>query len=132
MDDFSERSSQSLNSAQCLIGNAFYPSTLNRAYYAALQYILYILMDKQNVSRNSIFSREENEGKGSHVRAYNLICEQLEHKHWGDYKGFQRTFLELKKSRNSADYFSNLIKREDCINSIKKANSIIEILKRHF
>lgn len=133
MDKFLEKSTQSLNSADALIKQQYYSSTVNRAYYGYLQYIMHILFEKLKQDKEQ-FYRDVQWGKdgGTHVRASNLICtivyNNLTHK---EYKWFQNTIKELKKKRKIADYYDSVITSDDGYQSISWAKDLISCVKQN-
>ncbi|MEO6404542.1 MAG: HEPN domain-containing protein [Ferruginibacter sp.] len=132
MADFSEKSIQSLDSARYLVKQHFYSSTVNRAYYACFQYIMYVLIKKLNRDEKMFHIEAKNSPNGTHTWACKVIGIDLAKKSYNDYKWFQKEIVELREKRVLADYHSAVITPEEGNVSITKAESIINVLKGNF
>lgn len=134
MNQFLEKSTQSLNSANILIKQHYYSSTINRAYYGYLQFLMHILFEKLKQDKEQ-FYRDVQDGKdgGTHVKASNLICRLLYKKvSPKEYKWFQSTIKELKKKRVTADYHDSVISADEGYDCIRWATDLITCVKLNF
>ncbi|HTB51894.1 MAG TPA: HEPN domain-containing protein [Ferruginibacter sp.] len=134
MSTFLEKSNQSLESANLLAKEKLYSSTVNRAYYASLQFVLHILI-KTGDDKDEIANQCKLEKKGTHIIVLNRIKRKVYKLRKYDtqyFKWFQNALPELKEDRNIADYTDNVLVLEDAHNSIEKAKSIIEFLNVTF
>ncbi len=130
---FLEKATQSLESAKCLVKQSYYSSTVNRSYYACLQYILHVLFEKIKMDQTG-FEQDlkQKQHIGTHSYATKIIGNELARKDISDYKWFQKQFPELKEKRITADYHSVVISADEGNASILRAETIINLLKKHF
>jgi uncharacterized protein (UPF0332 family) len=132
MNKFLEKSTQSLNSADILIKQQYYSSTVNRAYYGYFQFLMHILFEKLKKDKEQFYLDVQAGKEGSHVRASNLICTLLCNKISSkEYKWFQKTIKELKKNRVTADYHDSIITPDEGSQSIKWANDLIKCVEQN-
>lgn len=132
MSQFLEKSNESLSSADILIKQQYYSSTVNRAYYGYFQFLMHTLFYKLEQDREQFDIASNKNNEGSHVRASNLILVLIQTKVTNSkYKWFQATIKELKKKRNFADYSDIEITPDDGTNSIKWANALIDCVEQN-
>lgn len=124
-----EKSIQSMLTAKLLLQNNHYPSTVNRAYYSCLQFILHILIEKLGHTHEYIDSMP---GSGTHGKAQYLLSLTLIKKDKDDYKWFQAKFPAFKKGRVIADYHSAPLDQGIGHDAINTANLIIDTLKKYY
>lgn len=132
MSNFLEKANQSLDSAKFLFKQNYYSSTVNRSYYACFQYLMYILFDKLNKDQAEFYTEVRQRPNGTHSWASKLISIELAKKDDEDYKWFQKEIPEFREKRVEADYYPTVISQSDGTNSITKAETIINLLKKHF
>ena len=133
MSTFLEKSNQSLNSAQILVKNNFYPSTVNRAYYGCIQYLLHILFEKLQYDKVKFYQDVRTQKDGTHGWASKLIeIEMAKKPDKSDYKWFQVKIKEFKKERVAADYYIDIVGQERGVNSINTAKTIINVINKNF
>ena len=133
MSTFLEKSTQSLNSAQILVNNSFYPSTVNRAYYACIQYLLHVLFEKLKYDKTKFYQDVRTQKDGTHGWASKLIeIEMAKMQDKEDYKWFQVKIKEFKKERVAADYYIDIVGQERGLKSIGTAKSIINVINKNF
>lgn len=132
MESFLDKSKESLNSADILIKQQYYASTVNRAYYGYFQFLMYTLFEKLNKDKTQ-FDVAANENKeSSHVRASNLIIVLIHNKLTSKkFKWFQSAIKELKQKRVSADYHNIATSPEESARCIEWANELIECVKEN-
>jgi len=129
-----EKSNQSMLAAEKLKSEHFFASTVNRAYYSCMQYILHILTEKLTYPVEEILQTN----MGTHVQAQKLLTNSLyqickdDREKYIDYKWFQSKFPELKLARVKADYNSADISQDEGHEAIRKANDLITVLKKHY
>lgn len=124
-----EKSMQSMLTAEMLIREQHYSSTVNRAYFACLQYILHILIEKLGHTYQDLKNQPRN---GTHSQAQYLLEMTLVSKDKKDYKWFQEKFPAFKEDRVLADYYGDALNQDFGYQAINKANSIINVLKKHY
>ena len=128
-----EKSKQSLKVAKLSFDNNYYPSTVNRSYYACLQLMLHILFNKLNKDREEFYNEvRHNPNGGTHIWASKLIGIELIKKDKDDYKWFQKNIPEFREKRVLADYYEDTISYDDGDFSIKRAESVINLLNKNF
>lgn len=132
MGEFAEKSNQSLKSAELLVKQHYYSSTVNRSYYACLQFMLYVLFEKLKYDKAQFYNEVRQGKDGTHGWASKLIGNELCRKSRTDYKWFQQAYPEFKKLRVTADYYEDRITPNQGYESIKTAESIINCIKQHF
>jgi len=133
MSQFLEKSEQSVASARLLFDNHYYPSTVNRSYYACLRRMMHILFGQLKVSHGTFQQDVQRKiSGGTHVVAAKLIGLALARTNKRDYEWFQRAFPELKQKRIHADYYPGVVSQEDGNDAMRQAISIIRILKSNF
>ncbi|MEJ7682252.1 MAG: hypothetical protein WKG06_31265 [Segetibacter sp.] len=118
--------------AEMLIKHSHYSSTVNRAYYSCLQYILHILFEKLGYTHADLSKTPRD---GTHSQAQYLLEMSLVRKvgsNKSDYKWFQEKFPEFKQDRVIADYYSDALNQEKGYNAINTATSIMNTLKKYY
>ena len=132
MESFLIKSNDSLNSADILIKQQYYASTVNRAYYGYFQFLMHTLFEKLNKDRSQFDEYASINNEGSHVRASNLILVLIQKKLTSkQYKWFQATIKELKQKRVNADYYNIAITSDDGVTSIKWATELIKCVQEN-
>jgi hypothetical protein len=132
MESFLDKSNESLSSADILIKQEYYASTVNRAYYGYFQFLMHTLFEKLNKDRAQFELAANDSKEGSHVRASNLIIVLIQRKLTSQkYKWFQITIKELKQKRINADYYNIATTLYDGATCIKWANELIECVQEN-
>ena len=134
MSEFKSKSDYNFNAAKLLMrDHQLYAPSIHCAYYSCIQYMLHIIyfkspnkvqIDYENLVRND---------NSSHKQAIKIIQLELIDKNKNDdYKRFQKTILELKKSREESDYTRTQITQGKSSHSILLAESILNLLSINF
>ena len=129
-----EKSNQSMIAAEKLKTERLFASTVNRAYYSCLQYIYHILTEKLTHTPEEI----NQHSSGSHVQAQKLLLNSLyqicksDRDNYKDYQWFQSKLPELKLARVKADYYTDATSPDDGHDAMRKANDLINVLKKHY
>lgn len=132
MESFLYKSKESLNSANLLIQQQYYESTVNRAYYSYFQFLLHTLFEKLNKDKVQFDIDANKNNEGSHVRASNLIVVLIERNITSKkYKWFQNTIKELKQKRVIADYQNQATTPEDSAACIEWAKELIKCVEEN-
>lgn len=126
---FLEKSKQSLLAAKALNQQSYYNDCVSRAYYSCLQYIIHILVEKLELSREDI---ELVSRHGTHNKAQYLIELELIKKNRKDYIWFQSKFPELKKLRVDSDYFNIPCNISIGSDAISRSETLQQLLKTNF
>ena len=124
-----EKSKQSMITAELLVKQSLYSSTVNRAYYSCLQFILHILIEKLGHSQEDI---NKAPGSGTHSKAQYLLGLTLVKKNKSDYRWFQEKFPAFKQDRVIADYHPDPLDLNFGYEAITKAKAIINTLNKHY
>jgi uncharacterized protein (UPF0332 family) len=132
MYNFLEKSEQSLESANILVKQSFHSSTVNRAYYACIQFLMHTLFTKLKYDKNQFYVDVRNSSDGTHGWASKLIGIELAKIDMDDFKWFQRTIKEFKKVRVQADYHETVISHQQGYDSITTAKTVINTVKKNF
>lgn len=131
MSSFADKSQQSLTSAEMLLKNNFYPSSVNRSYYAFHQFVLHILFNKLKNDKAEFETDVLHQG-GTNKLAWNKVSIEFIKRNRDDYRWMQSKVQELKLARVNADYTETVIHQEDAHNVYGITNSMINSLKRTF
>ena len=111
----------------------YYDPSIHCAYYACIQYMMYLIFEKLKITTLEQFDADRrNNREGSHVRAEKLVSEEVARKDLKEYKWLKKTFPELKKLREDADYKNIVAGVDQSDDAIKKSESIIITLKQMF
>lgn len=118
-----------LYSAQCLINNQRYTSSIHCSYYAVLQYMKYMLA---NTSNNPIDYTAQNNhiGESSHDYIFDEICNRISNP--SNERRFKQFFKNLKKDRVEADYSIRNFSCEESLDCKQNADALITQLKTVF
>ena len=135
MSTFIEKSTQSINSAETLVKEHYYASTVNRAYYSYLQFLMHILFEQLKLDKIKFYKDVQfgNAG-GTHIMASNLVCKELVSAKKisnSDYKWFQKTIKEFKQKRNLADYYNDVISQSEGLQSINWSKDLINCIRQN-
>ncbi|MFB6454116.1 hypothetical protein ACE38W_02505 [Chitinophaga sp. Hz27] len=128
--NYEEKAKQNLRDSVSLIHSQGYSSSINRSYYSCLQTIFHILFTKKKYEKKQFVADTKNNQKGSHVQAALLIGIELAKINLEDYYWFKRHFSDLKKLREKADYSEDLIDQEEVYQALRKAESIIKLIRK--
>lgn len=133
MANFQGKSTVYLQSASVLKDkHQYYDASIQCSYYCCVQFMLYIVFEKLDISKEQFEADRRNNKDGTHGWASKLIGFEIIKKDKNEYKWFQKEFPELKALRENAAYsdvFSNIDKSED---AYKKADQIVNTLKKLF
>ncbi|MDI9364719.1 MAG: HEPN domain-containing protein [Flavobacterium sp.] len=134
MSHLKEKYNESVKLAISLQKSYDYSASINRAYYACLQFMLHTLFNKKNdpYNKEHFYSGALVAEKSTHKQAFNLITTDLAKIHKPDFRWFQQHFQELKKLRTSADYHDEKATSENADIAIKKSEALVNILKNNF
>jgi uncharacterized protein (UPF0332 family) len=128
----SEKANQSLKSANILVKEHLYSSTVNRSYYACFQYLMHILFVKLKKDPTEFYGEVMNGKNGTHSWASKLISIELAKKDLDDYKWYQKEIPAIREKRVQADYHATVITSPEAYESIGKAEAIMNLLAKHF
>ncbi|TAE11813.1 MAG: hypothetical protein EAY72_10175 [Bacteroidetes bacterium] len=113
--------------------HSLFDSSIHCAYYACIQYMMYLIYEKLKITTREQFDADRRHNKdGSHGFAEKLISLEVSKKDPQEYKWFKKTFPELKRLREKADYSTTIAGMEDSDDAIKKSESITNTLKKLF
>lgn len=127
---YKEKANQSLLSAKHLIEKNAYSNSVHCAFYSCLQTMFHVLFNKKKIDKDKFVIDGKYNHIGSHTQAFRLIEKEIENKNKKDYKWFYKSFHQLKKLREKADYTEESIKQEEVYDAINKANSIISLINK--
>jgi len=127
------KSKENLISAQLLIENKYYASSVHCSYYSSVQLMIHLLITKFNFTQEKLENEAIKEGKGSHVFAINQITKHLKSKQEIlKSVDFYRNIGKLKTKRKHADYLDTLIDKPYSDEALLQANEINGILTTAF
>jgi len=120
---------QNLNSAQLLINNKQYTSSVHCSYYAVLQYMKYMLCttDKNPIP---LSVQNSNNNISSHEYIIQEVAIRINDNQQG--RKFAQKVRDLKKERVQADYFETAFSDTESLDCIDKAKGLITNLKTFF
>jgi uncharacterized protein (UPF0332 family) len=127
---FYDKHKESISAAE-LLKNSHYSSTVNRAYYGCIQYLLDILFTRLKVKPEDFYNQRVQNREGTHGWASKLIEIELAHVDRVEFKWYQKTFPEFQKLREKADYEDKAISQSESVGSISTANSIINCVNQN-
>ena len=124
------KANDNLKSAQMLINNKQYTTSVHCSYYAAFQYMKYMLA---NTDRNPISLQVQNayDGVSSHEFILKEIKNRLK-KTLKEERNFEDDVRYLKKERVDADYSNRVFTDIESLDDKEKAEGIISKLKTYF
>ena len=128
MSVFKDKSSFNIKSADLLLRNSYFAPSIHCSYYSCIQYMLYILFDKQKIDRGEFASERRVRKGGTHGYAIYLIELQLLKKDRQSYKTFQQLITELKFLREQSDYEPIVINQGTGYDAYNKAQTITNLL----
>ncbi len=130
MSIFKDKSDFNIKSAELLLKNQYFAPSVHCSYYGCIQYMLYILFDKQKKSENEFEEERRRRGTGTHAYAISLIKDQLFKERYSSdaYKTFQKLIPELKEIREKSDYKAVVIEHGMGFEAFGKAESITRLL----
>lgn len=132
MSVYQEKSNQNLTAANLLLRNSLYPPSVHCSYYSCIQLMFHILFIKLKLNEASFKADVRNHKTGSHVWASKLIESEIYKIDRNEYKWFQKSFPEIKKLRENADYSPFPMKQGDGHDAIRRAESINNLMTRLF
>lgn len=134
MSVFREKSSQNFNAATILQQNEFrlYNSSIHCAYYACVQELLHIIFLKFNITKEQFEQGRRSSKDGTHGWAFKLIELEIAKKDRQNFKWLQKTFPELKKMREDADYSDKMLGVGESAKAFELSQSIVRLLKTSF
>lgn len=122
------KANNSLLSAQLLINNRHFTSSIHCSYYAVLQYMKYMLAHTTN---NPIDYEDQNrDGSDTHKFILQEIKNRIPNPH--NATSFADGFRDLKKARVNADYMAEDFNDIESLDYKQKADGLITNLKTYF
>lgn len=127
------KSDENISSAQLLIDNKCYASSVHCSYYSSVQLVISLLLNKFGYTAEKLETESKSERKGSHVFAKNIIHQKMKDKGIR-FKAteFYREMGELKNKREKADYQEEIIDKDFSESAVKQAHTVNEILTEIF
>ena len=124
------KATNNLNSAQLLINNKQYTTSVHCSYYAVFQSMKYVLA---NTSINPIplATQDSHMGESSHEYVLLEIKNRLQSPPRNE-RRFAETVRFLKKERVDADYKSREFTDEESLDCLDRAKKIVADLKTYF
>ena len=123
------KSKENQTSAQLLINNNHYASSVHCSYYSSVQIMLHILLNKFNFTPEKLEAESKMKFTGSHVFAKNFLLNKMKEKNERfKARDFNNYIGELKNKREKADYQEEIINTElsqEALEQSKKINAIL-------
>jgi uncharacterized protein (UPF0332 family) len=130
MNGFLEKTKQNLTSAQILLDQCHYSSSVHCAFYGCLQTLLYVLFVKLKYDKDKFDVDLKFKKTGTHQHVFELIQEKIKKKDESDYHWFKKTFHNLKKLRERADYSEESISQSEGHDALNKAATINNLINK--
>lgn len=123
------KSKENISSAQLLINNKCFASSIHCSYYSSVQIMIEILFTQYKFTRNTLLTTAKNESSGSHVFAINYLFKRMDEKSERlKAVDFNREVGKLKYKREHADYHETVIDELYSNDALKQAGVINKIL----
>lgn len=123
MSGMRQKCDTNIELAQELINKKYYTNSVHCSYYGCLQYIKYILDDK-----NVCPYRIQNENrKDSHEFILSKLINAI--KNHKTLRNVRTNFESLKDKRKRADYYEDIFEVDESLQAIEEARSIIYQVK---
>ena len=134
MSEYKNKSSYNFTAAGIMMDpkNCLYAPSIHCSYYSCIQYLLHVIYVKLPEIEKNTYLQNVNEEGSSHKHAIMVIERHLLVKAKDDYKTFQSSIKELKKSRVQSDYSETQISQTVGQRAYGLAQSIINILAKNF
>ncbi|MDD3723157.1 MAG: hypothetical protein PHW92_11870 [Lutibacter sp.] len=135
MSNWKEKSKENQKSANLLIKNSIYSSSVHCAYYSNIQLMLHILLTDFKLSETEIDTKSKEgsiEEGGFHNWLKTAITRELMTRDFMLVRDFNNFFGQLKSLRIRADYKNLLILESKAKNGLNLSKSIIELLEEKF
>ncbi len=135
MSDWKIKAEQNKKSADLLIKNSNYSSSVHCSYYCNIQLMLHILLTDFGKTQREIDNESKRgsiDEKGFHNWLKNTITRELMNRNFMIVRDFNNFFGQLKSLRISADYKNVLIIEQRAKNGLLLSNNITEILEERF
>src|ERR1700754_2983381 len=104
MNILKDKSRFNREAAELCLKNSLYSPSVHSSYYSCIQYLLYILFEKLELTEEEFNKKRSRLRTGTHLSAIKLIGLDLIRKESLDYRNFQRLISELKDLREKSDY----------------------------
>ena len=129
MSNWKLKSEKNISSAELLIANSYFASSVHCSYYGNIQLMLHVLNTYLGKTEKQI-DKESYEAKdSSHNWLKGQIVRNLRKK---DVREFNNTLGNVKKLRVIADYKNIKIINENASEALGYSKKINEILKKNF
>lgn len=132
MNGFQEKKIQNLRAAEILLKENHYCSSVHCSYYSCVQFLLYIVYNKLNITRKEFENTARHLKSGTHKHASKLVSTELAKIDVAEYKWYQKVFPELQLLREKADYSEEQISQAESMEAKNKAFAISNLLSRKF
>lgn len=131
-----KKSQENLDSADLLIKNGKYNSSIHCSYYAVFQYMKYALNSFTISLKNSNISyKKQNrmtKSRNSHIVITDEVVKRIIEVSPIDAHDFSQKIEKLKDHRNTADYQLNILTNKKSKKDLELANCLISTLKSKF
>lgn len=127
-----DKSKENLYSAQILIDNNCFASSVHCSYYSSVQVMLHLLLNKFNYTQKTLEAEARRVNNGSHVFAKNKLVSKMGDSNRLKAVDFNRVIGKLKNQREQADYQEEVINDPFSKKALEQANQVNGILKEVF
>lgn len=125
-----EKSDNNVKSAQSLINQSLYSSSVHCSYYSCVQLMLHIL--RSDLSKTEAQIEREQRGQSFHNWLINLIKLEFDGRDPSQSRTFYSTIGQLKALRVKADYKNIEILPNEANRALTNANTMLMSLKNNF
>jgi uncharacterized protein (UPF0332 family) len=130
MNGFLEKTQQNLNSAEILLKQSHYASSVHCAFYACLQMLLHVLFVKLKHDKTRFINDIQRKKTGTHAHAFSLIEDEMRKARHPDIKWLRKNFNKLKDLRIKADYKEEYVSQPEGYEALNKANAINNVINK--
>ncbi|SFO50305.1 hypothetical protein SAMN05428949_5458 [Chitinophaga sp. YR627] len=88
------------------------------------------MFTKKEINHTRFIADGKYAGVSSHIQAYKLISNEIANNDFRNYKWFQKSYTQLKRLREKADYSTEFIKQEEVYEAFQTATSIISLINK--
>ncbi len=131
MCTFSEKATQSLQAARMLVKEHYYPSTVNRSYFACMHYFMYALFERLKLDKTQFYHEMRRGHCGTHSWITRRIGQEIARASQRDYHWFRQHIASFKRLRIKCDYTDETITAQDGNEAIGLAMALMNLVGKY-
>jgi uncharacterized protein (UPF0332 family) len=130
MNTFLEKTNQNLSSAQILLDQSHYSSSVHCSFYGCLQTMAHTLFIKLNHNKLQFDYDRRLRKMETHQYIFALIKKEVEKSLKPEYNWFIHNYSKLKKLREQADYSEDPITHSQGYEALNMADAINNLINK--